>query len=89
MHHYEFTIWALPSAEISLDDDEKATTLTELLSERALARANTSRIGECSIELAAAALRDQTNRCQPGSVWAMIVDKDVRDIPVHWEEEGN
>ena len=39
MHHYEFTIWALPSAEISLDNDEKATALTELLSKRALGRA--------------------------------------------------
>lgn len=38
-HHYEFTIWALPSAEISLGHDEKATTLTEQLSKRALSRA--------------------------------------------------
>jgi hypothetical protein len=40
MHHYEFTIWALPTAEISLADDEKATSLTELLSKRALDRAS-------------------------------------------------
>jgi Raf kinase inhibitor-like YbhB/YbcL family protein len=39
VHHYEFTVWALPTAEISLDDDEKATTLTEVLSKRALDRA--------------------------------------------------
>ena len=40
VHHYEFTIWALPTAEISLADDEKAATLTELLSKRALDRAS-------------------------------------------------
>ena len=40
MHHYEFTIWALPTAEISLAGDEKATVLTELLSKRALDRAS-------------------------------------------------
>jgi len=40
VHHYEFTIWALPTAEISLADDEKATTLTESLSKRALDRAS-------------------------------------------------
>jgi Raf kinase inhibitor-like YbhB/YbcL family protein len=40
MHHYEFTIWALPTAEIALADDEKATTLTEFLSKRALDRAS-------------------------------------------------
>jgi Raf kinase inhibitor-like YbhB/YbcL family protein len=40
VHHYEFTIWALPTAEISLADDEKATALTELLSKRALDRAS-------------------------------------------------
>jgi hypothetical protein len=40
VHHYEFTIWALPTAEISLADDEKATTLTEFLSKRALDRAS-------------------------------------------------
>ena len=40
VHHYEFTIWAMPTAEISLPDDEKATTLTEFLSKRALDRAS-------------------------------------------------
>jgi Raf kinase inhibitor-like YbhB/YbcL family protein len=40
LHHYEFTIWALPTAEISIADDEKATALTELLSKRALDRAS-------------------------------------------------
>jgi Raf kinase inhibitor-like YbhB/YbcL family protein len=40
VHHYEFTIWALPTAEISLANDEKATTLTELLSKRAIDRAS-------------------------------------------------
>jgi Raf kinase inhibitor-like YbhB/YbcL family protein len=40
VHHYEFTIWALPTAEISLADDEKATRLTALLSDRALDRAS-------------------------------------------------
>jgi Raf kinase inhibitor-like YbhB/YbcL family protein len=40
VHHYEFTIWALPTAEISLAADEKATTLTMLLSKAALDRAS-------------------------------------------------
>ena len=40
VHHYQFTIWALPTAEISLPDDEKATTLTALLSKTALDRAS-------------------------------------------------
>lgn len=40
LHHYEFTIWALPTAEVSLADDEKATTLIEFLSKRALDRAS-------------------------------------------------
>jgi Raf kinase inhibitor-like YbhB/YbcL family protein len=40
MHHYEFTIWALPTLEVSLADDEKATTLTALLSKKALGRAS-------------------------------------------------
>jgi Raf kinase inhibitor-like YbhB/YbcL family protein len=38
VHHYEFTIWALPTVEVSLADDEKATTLTVLLSKIALDR---------------------------------------------------
>jgi Raf kinase inhibitor-like YbhB/YbcL family protein len=40
VHHYEFTIWALPTAEISLANDEKATTVTEFLSKRAIDRAS-------------------------------------------------
>jgi Raf kinase inhibitor-like YbhB/YbcL family protein len=40
VHHYQFTIWALPTAEISLAGDEKATTLIALLSDRALDRAS-------------------------------------------------
>jgi len=39
-HHYEFTIWALPTATISLSADEHATRITTLLSQRALARAS-------------------------------------------------
>ncbi len=38
--HYQFTIWALPTATISLAPDEKATTLTALLSKQALDRAS-------------------------------------------------
>jgi len=40
VHHYQFTVWALPTAEISLADDEKATALTALLSKTALDRAS-------------------------------------------------
>jgi Raf kinase inhibitor-like YbhB/YbcL family protein len=40
MHHYEFTIWALPTREVSLADDAKATALTALLSKIALDRAS-------------------------------------------------
>jgi Raf kinase inhibitor-like YbhB/YbcL family protein len=40
IHHYEFTIWALPTPEVSLANDEKATTLTALLSKTALGRAS-------------------------------------------------
>ena len=40
VHHYQFTIWALPAAEISLADDAKATTLTALLSRQALDQAS-------------------------------------------------
>jgi Raf kinase inhibitor-like YbhB/YbcL family protein len=39
VHHYQFTVWALPTTEISVADDEKATALTDLLSKRALGRA--------------------------------------------------
>jgi phosphatidylethanolamine-binding protein (PEBP) family uncharacterized protein len=40
VHHYEFTIWALPTLKFSLANDGKATRLTELLSKRALDRAS-------------------------------------------------
>lgn len=40
VHHYEFTIWALPTAELSPANDEKATTLVEFLSNRAIDRAS-------------------------------------------------
>jgi Raf kinase inhibitor-like YbhB/YbcL family protein len=40
VHHYQFTVWALPTATISLRPDEKATTLTALLSRQALDRAS-------------------------------------------------
>lgn len=40
VHHYQFTIWALPTATISLAPDEKATTLTALLAKNALDRAS-------------------------------------------------
>jgi Raf kinase inhibitor-like YbhB/YbcL family protein len=36
LHHYQFTIWALPTSEIALAAEEKATTVTELLSKWAL-----------------------------------------------------
>jgi Raf kinase inhibitor-like YbhB/YbcL family protein len=40
MHHYQFTIWALPTEELSLPPDEKATELTAKLSRLALERAS-------------------------------------------------
>lgn len=40
VHHYQFTIWAMPTATISLTPDEKAATVTALLSQRALDRAS-------------------------------------------------
>ncbi|MDP9090262.1 MAG: YbhB/YbcL family Raf kinase inhibitor-like protein [Pseudomonadota bacterium] len=40
IHHYEFTIWALPTLEVALAADEKATTLTALLSKTSLDRAS-------------------------------------------------
>jgi len=36
VHHYQFTIWALPTAAISLAPDEKATVVTDQLSRQAL-----------------------------------------------------
>jgi Raf kinase inhibitor-like YbhB/YbcL family protein len=38
VHHYQFTIWALPTEELSLPADEKATELTAKLSRLALER---------------------------------------------------
>ena len=40
VHHYQFTIWALPIAELSLPADEKATDLTSHLSRIALEQAS-------------------------------------------------
>src|SRR5882757_1190772 len=40
LHHYQFTIWALPTAELSLPADEKATELSATLSRLALERAS-------------------------------------------------
>lgn len=40
VHHYQFTIWALPTEELSLPPDEKATELTAKLSHLALERAS-------------------------------------------------
>ena len=36
VHHYQFTIWALPTATISLAPDEKATEITAKLSRQSL-----------------------------------------------------
>jgi Raf kinase inhibitor-like YbhB/YbcL family protein len=40
VHHYQFTVWALPTAELSLSPDGKATELTAKLSRLALERAS-------------------------------------------------
>jgi Raf kinase inhibitor-like YbhB/YbcL family protein len=40
VHHYQFTIWALPTATNSLTDDEKATEVTAQLSRQALDHAS-------------------------------------------------
>lgn len=40
VHHYQFTIWALPTAELALSPDEKATDLTAKLTRLALERAS-------------------------------------------------
>jgi Raf kinase inhibitor-like YbhB/YbcL family protein len=40
VHHYQFTIWALPTTTISIAADEKATNVTAFLSQRALDRAS-------------------------------------------------
>jgi phosphatidylethanolamine-binding protein (PEBP) family uncharacterized protein len=40
VHHYEFTIWALPTLKISLADDEKASALNALPSKHAIDRAS-------------------------------------------------
>ena len=40
VHHYQFTIWALPMAELSLPADEKATDLSARLSRIALEQAS-------------------------------------------------
>jgi Raf kinase inhibitor-like YbhB/YbcL family protein len=40
LHHYEFTIWALPTASVSIAPDEKATEVLAYLSQHALDRAS-------------------------------------------------
>jgi Raf kinase inhibitor-like YbhB/YbcL family protein len=40
LHHYEFTIWALPMASVSFAPDEKATDVLAYLSRHALDRAS-------------------------------------------------
>jgi Raf kinase inhibitor-like YbhB/YbcL family protein len=40
VHHYEFTIWAMPTTTTSLAPDEKATNVIAFLSQRALDRAS-------------------------------------------------
>lgn len=40
VHHYQFTIWAMPTAAISLAPDEKATAVTDFLAQHALDRAS-------------------------------------------------
>lgn len=40
LHHYQFTIWALPIADIDLPADEKASALTARLSRFALDHAS-------------------------------------------------
>lgn len=40
LHHYEFTIWALPTASVSFAPDEKATEVLAYLSLHALDRAS-------------------------------------------------
>jgi Raf kinase inhibitor-like YbhB/YbcL family protein len=40
VHHYQFTIWAMPTAQTSLAADDKATELTSRLSHLALERAS-------------------------------------------------
>ena len=39
-HHYEFTIWAMPTTSTSLAADEKATRVTAFLSQHALERSS-------------------------------------------------
>jgi Raf kinase inhibitor-like YbhB/YbcL family protein len=43
-HHYEFTIWAMPTTTISLAADEKATRVIAFLSQHALERASLSAV---------------------------------------------
>jgi Raf kinase inhibitor-like YbhB/YbcL family protein len=40
VHHYEFTIWAMPRASVSFAPDQKATEVIAFLSQRALDRAS-------------------------------------------------
>ena len=38
VHHYQFTIWAMPTTTVTLATDEKATAVTDFLAQRALDR---------------------------------------------------
>jgi Raf kinase inhibitor-like YbhB/YbcL family protein len=40
VHHYVFTIWAMPTATISFVSDQKATALADFLAQNALDRAS-------------------------------------------------
>jgi Raf kinase inhibitor-like YbhB/YbcL family protein len=40
LHHYEFTVWALPTASVSFASDERATAVFAYLSQHALDRAS-------------------------------------------------
>jgi Raf kinase inhibitor-like YbhB/YbcL family protein len=46
VHHYEFTIWALPTATTSLAPDEKANNVIDFLSRHALDRATLTALVE-------------------------------------------
>ncbi len=42
LHHYEFTIWALPTATVAIDPDDAATHVTAMLARQALDHASLS-----------------------------------------------
>jgi Raf kinase inhibitor-like YbhB/YbcL family protein len=49
VHHYQFTIWALPTASVSFAPDEKATEIIAFLSQRALERASLTAVVQAPI----------------------------------------